>query len=56
MILISIIVTNVCPSGIPTLLYGLAATQLIRHEESVETAQGEVTIYFLLPEDKGSRY
>ncbi|XP_043479200.1 uncharacterized protein C15orf61 homolog isoform X1 [Leptopilina heterotoma] len=42
--------------GIPTLLYGLAATQLIRHKELVRTNKGEVTIYFLLPEDKGSQY
>ncbi|CAH0605516.1 unnamed protein product [Chrysodeixis includens] len=42
--------------GIPCLLYGLAATQLIRHEEIVHTANGPVTIYFLLPEDKGSSY
>ncbi|XP_011303171.1 uncharacterized protein C15orf61 homolog [Fopius arisanus] len=40
--------------GIPLLLYGLAATQLIRHEEIVKTTRGEVKIYFLLPEDKGS--
>ncbi|TGZ50186.1 Uncharacterized protein DBV15_03603, partial [Temnothorax longispinosus] len=40
--------------GIPTLMYGLAATQLIRHREIVKTPQGDVTIYFLLPEDKGS--
>ncbi|KAL4708315.1 hypothetical protein ACJJTC_007721 [Scirpophaga incertulas] len=42
--------------GIPCLLYGLAATQLIKHKEVVYTAKGEVTIYFLLPEDKGSSY
>ncbi|KAJ8727456.1 hypothetical protein PYW07_001575 [Mythimna separata] len=42
--------------GIPCLLYGLAATQLIRHEEIVNTAKGPVTIYFLMPEDKGSSY
>ncbi|KAK0169093.1 hypothetical protein PV327_002839 [Microctonus hyperodae] len=42
--------------GIPTLLYGLAATQMIRHEEIVKTHRGKVLIYFLLPEDKGSRY
>lgn len=43
-------------SGIPCLLYGLAATQLIKHTEIVRTSKGPVTIYFLLPEDKGSRY
>ncbi|CAG9134366.1 unnamed protein product [Plutella xylostella] len=42
--------------GIPCLLYGLAATQLIRHEEIVLTKKGSVTIYFLLPEDKGARF
>ncbi|KAK0078824.1 hypothetical protein PV325_002070 [Microctonus aethiopoides] len=42
--------------GIPTLLYGLAATQMIRHKEIVKTHRGNVLIYFLLPEDKGSRY
>lgn len=40
--------------GIPCLLYGLAATQLIRHTEIVQTSKGPVTIYFLLPEHKGS--
>ena len=43
-------------SGIPCLLYGLAATQLIRHTEIVQTSKGPVTIYFLMPEDKGSSY
>ncbi|XP_066581854.1 uncharacterized protein C15orf61 homolog [Prorops nasuta] len=42
--------------GIPTLMYGLAATILIRHHEIVKTPRGNVTIYFLLPEDKGSQY
>ncbi|KAL6434102.1 hypothetical protein ACFW04_005921 [Cataglyphis niger] len=42
--------------GIPTLMYGLAATQLIRHHEIVKTPQGDVTIHFLLPEDKGAPY
>ncbi|XP_074093699.1 uncharacterized protein C15orf61 homolog [Cotesia typhae] len=42
--------------GIPTLLYGLAAIYLIRHQEPVKTSRGQVVIYFLLPEDKGSRY
>jgi len=37
-------------------MYGLAATQLIRHREIVKTPRGDVTIYFLLPEDKGSPY
>ncbi|XP_032512789.1 uncharacterized protein C15orf61 homolog isoform X2 [Danaus plexippus] len=40
--------------GIPCLLYGLAATQLIRHTEVVYTSKGPVNIYFLLPEHKGS--
>ncbi|XP_058794820.1 uncharacterized protein C15orf61 isoform X2 [Phymastichus coffea] len=42
--------------GIPTLMYGLAATQLIRHSELVKTPHGDVTIFFLLPEDKGSQH
>ncbi|XP_012172004.1 uncharacterized protein C15orf61 homolog [Bombus terrestris] len=42
--------------GIPTLMYGLAAILLIRHREIVNTSQGNVAIYFLLPEDKGSMY
>ncbi|XP_050343605.1 uncharacterized protein C15orf61 isoform X1 [Nymphalis io] len=42
--------------GIPCLLYGLAATQLIKHEEIVYTSKGSVIIYFLLPEHKGSLY
>ncbi|KAL0832652.1 hypothetical protein ABMA28_000844 [Loxostege sticticalis] len=42
--------------GIPCLLYGLAATQLIRHTEIVHTTKGPVTIYFLLPEHKGSQH
>ncbi|XP_014614303.1 PREDICTED: uncharacterized protein C15orf61 homolog isoform X1 [Polistes canadensis] len=42
--------------GIPTLMYGLAATFLIRHQETVKTSRGNITIYFLLPEDKGSLY
>nr|XP_037877402.1 uncharacterized protein LOC100101190 isoform X10 [Bombyx mori] len=47
-------VDNRAGEGIPCLLYGLAATQLIRHEELVHTSKGPVPIYFLLPEDKGS--
>ncbi|RVE42876.1 hypothetical protein evm_012494 [Chilo suppressalis] len=42
--------------GIPCLLYGLAATQLITHSEIVHTSKGPVKIYFLLPEHKGSQY
>ncbi|XP_014233956.1 uncharacterized protein C15orf61 [Trichogramma pretiosum] len=42
--------------GIPTLMYGLAATQLIRHSEVVKTPSGDVTIFFLLPEDKGASH
>ncbi|XP_073942831.1 uncharacterized protein C15orf61 isoform X1 [Choristoneura fumiferana] len=47
-------VIKVANFGIPCLLYGLAATQLIRHTEIVQTSKGPVTIYFLLPEHKGS--
>ncbi|XP_075971514.1 uncharacterized protein C15orf61 homolog isoform X2 [Anticarsia gemmatalis] len=49
-------VIKVVNFGIPCLLYGLAATQLIRHTEIVHTSRGPVTIYFLLPEHKGSTY
>lgn len=42
--------------GIPCLAYGIAATALITHEEVVHTPVGEVTIYFLYAEDKGSEY
>ncbi|KPJ02847.1 Uncharacterized protein C15orf61 [Papilio xuthus] len=40
--------------GIPCLLYGLAAIILIHHSEIVYTSKGQVTIYFLLEEHKGS--
>lgn len=46
-------IANLC---IPCLMYGLAATQLIRHTETVQTHLGPVDIYFLYPEDKGSPY
>lgn len=46
----------VCNTGIPCLMYGLAATQLIRHKETVQTHLGPVDIFFLYPEDKGSLY
>lgn len=42
--------------GIPCLLYGLAAIMLIKHEEIVNTPSGQVKIYFLLVEHKGSLY
>ncbi|KAI5632191.1 hypothetical protein NE865_15101 [Phthorimaea operculella] len=47
-------VIKIANLGIPCLLYGLAAIMLIRHEETVHTSKGPVTIYFLLPEHKGS--
>ncbi|XP_049870456.1 uncharacterized protein C15orf61 isoform X2 [Pectinophora gossypiella] len=49
-------VIKVANLGIPCLMYGLAATMLIRHTEIVHTSKGPVTIYFLLPEHKGSIY
>ncbi|XP_047984401.1 uncharacterized protein C15orf61 isoform X1 [Leguminivora glycinivorella] len=49
-------IIKVANFGIPCLLYGLAATQLIRHTEIVHTSKGPVTIYFLLPEHKGSTH
>ncbi|XP_068631521.1 uncharacterized protein C15orf61 [Battus philenor] len=42
--------------GVPCLLYGIAAKMLIRHSEVVHTSKGPVTIYFLLPEHKGSHH
>ncbi|KAJ3653654.1 hypothetical protein Zmor_012893 [Zophobas morio] len=42
--------------GIPCLAYGVAATFLIKHTEFVCTSNGKVEIYFLYPEDKGSKY
>ncbi|CAG4992002.1 unnamed protein product [Parnassius apollo] len=49
-------VIKIANLGIPCLLYGIAATILIRHSEVVNTSKGPVTIYFLLPEHKGSLY
>lgn len=43
-------------SGIPAVLYGVAAIFLITHEETVFTAKGNVQIYFLLKENKDSMY
>lgn len=44
--------------GIPLVLYGFAAIYLIKHEEVVYVPEtkSEVTIYFLIPEDKGSQF
>ncbi|CAG7729279.1 unnamed protein product [Allacma fusca] len=42
--------------GIPCLAYGLAATLLIRHTETVTTPHGPVNIYFLYKENKGAMY
>lgn len=41
-------------SGFPLLLYGLSAVFMISYKEIVKTPEGEVYIYFLLKEDKGS--
>lgn len=51
-------VIKVLNLGIPLVLYGFAAIYLIKHEEVVHvpTTNAEVKIYFLIPEDKGSRY
>ncbi|XP_028154088.1 uncharacterized protein C15orf61 homolog [Diabrotica virgifera virgifera] len=40
--------------GIPCLAYGVSAIFLIRHTETVRMKKGNVDIYFLYPEDKGS--
>ncbi|XP_044763096.1 uncharacterized protein C15orf61-like isoform X1 [Coccinella septempunctata] len=42
--------------GIPCLAYGCAAIFLITYKEIVETPGGNVYIYFLYKEDKGSLY
>ena len=42
--------------GLPTLAYGLAACVLIRHRETVSTSQGDVTVYFLIPEAKDAMF
>ncbi|KAM7361993.1 uncharacterized protein C15orf61 homolog [Cochliomyia hominivorax] len=43
--------------GLPMLFYGLAAIRLISHQETVFMPDGKkVIIYFLYPEDKGSRF
>jgi hypothetical protein len=44
--------------GIPMLFYGIAAIFLIRHTEIVNIPKSgqKVKIYFLLKEDKGSRF
>uniref|UniRef100_A0A6M2DJA4 Protein of function n=1 Tax=Xenopsylla cheopis TaxID=163159 RepID=A0A6M2DJA4_XENCH len=42
--------------GIPCLAYGLAASFLVKHKEIVRTPKGDITIYFLYAEDKGSLY
>ncbi|XP_017882882.1 uncharacterized protein C15orf61 [Ceratina calcarata] len=42
--------------GIPTLMYGLSAIILINHKEIVKTPYGDVPIYFLIEENKGSLY
>lgn len=43
--------------GIPLVAYGVAAIFLIKHEEIVHVSDSvKVKIYFLIPEDKGSRY
>lgn len=52
----SIYFTNYLFLGIPCLAYGIAAIILIKHKEIVNTPKGDVEIYFLYPEDKGSLY
>ncbi|XP_025832693.1 uncharacterized protein C15orf61 homolog isoform X2 [Agrilus planipennis] len=42
--------------GIPCLLYGIAAIMMISHSEIVNTPNGRVTIFFLIPENKDSNY
>lgn len=42
--------------GIPLLLYGLSAVFMISYKEIVKTPEGDVYVYFLLKEDKGSTH
>uniref|UniRef100_A0A0A9WY25 Uncharacterized protein n=1 Tax=Lygus hesperus TaxID=30085 RepID=A0A0A9WY25_LYGHE len=42
--------------GIPTLMYGTAATMLITHKELVHLEGGQVWIYFLLKEHTGATH
>jgi len=42
-------------AGIPCLAYGIAASMLIQHKELVQTPCGDVFLYFLYEEDKGSK-
>lgn len=42
--------------GLPCLAYGCAAIFLISHKEIVKTPKGDVYIYFLYKEHKGSLY
>jgi len=43
-------------AGIPCLAYGIAASMFIQHKELVQTPCGDVFVYFLYEEDKGSKY
>jgi hypothetical protein len=38
------------------LAYGIAASMFIQHKELVQTPCGDVFVYFLYEEDKGSKY
>ncbi|XP_050432458.1 uncharacterized protein C15orf61 homolog [Adelges cooleyi] len=42
--------------GIPLLVYGISAIFMITYKEKVQTPEGEVYVYFLLKEDKGSTH
>lgn len=45
-------------SGIPTLMYGIAAIFLIRYTESlaIDGYEKPIPIYFLYKEDKGAQF
>ena len=43
-------------AGIPCLVYGIAASIFIQHNELVQTPRGDVCVYFLYEQDKGSKY
>ena len=45
-----------CLLGLPTLVYGIGASALVRHFEDVVTPSGTVRICFWYEEDKDATY
>lgn len=54
--LLLLLLNNINFSGIPLILYGLSAVFMISYKEIVKTPEGDVYVYFLLKEDKGSTH